>query len=408
MPRGPSGKRKVTADGIVTVHGRTGNGEGSVYFETSRGSWRATYRLPGDLRMHVVRAKTRAEAVERRDLAIATYQPPAGSVSAFSARTTVAELAAWWLNTEARQSVRASSFGTISNRLTPSRLRGLADVPVVELRSEQVMTWKSELLDRLAPSTVADTRATLKQVLDQAVDHGLIVRNPVDKVKPPTVVENKQRRVLTRDQVAQLIVACDVSRYAAAVAIMYTTGLRVSEALGLAWEDIDLDEGTAHVRRAVIEVKGQGKLLGPPKTNGAKGVHFLAPGAVERLRARKAVQDEERERAGLMWKTIVYEKSVVSLVFTAEDGSIGSRQRIDQLVRRKAEALGIDTVGLGTHVGRRTVIDTLRNAGVPLDDIAHHVGHANTSTTAGYVQGMGQRPQQTARRAAELLDPTVA
>ena len=74
------------------------------------------------------------------------------------------------------------------------------DVPVVELRSEQVMTWKSELLDRLAPSTVADTRATLKQVLDQAVDHGLIVRNPVDTVKPPTVVENKDRRVLTRDQ----------------------------------------------------------------------------------------------------------------------------------------------------------------------------------------------------------------
>jgi integrase len=69
--------------------------------------------------------------------------------------------------------------------------------------------------------------------------------------------------------------------------------------------------------------------------------------------------------------------------------------------------LGIDTTGLGTHVGRRTVIDTLRNAGVPLDDIAHHVGHANTSTTAGYVQGVGQRPQQTARRAAELLDPTV-
>jgi integrase len=292
-------------------------------------------------------------------------------------------LAAWWLNTEARQNVRVSSFGAISNRLTSSRLRGLADVPVVELRSEQVMTWKSELLDRLAPSTVADTRATLKQVLDQAVDHGLIARNPVDKVKPPTVEQSKDRRVLTREEVAQLIVACDVSRYAAAVAIMYTTGLRVSEALGLAWEDIDLDKGTAHVRRAVIEAKGHGKLLGPPKTNGAKGVHHLAPGAIERLRVRKAEQDEERERAGPMWKTIVYDKSVVSLVFTAEDGSIGSRQRIDQLVRRKAEMLGIDTVGLGTHVGRRTVIDTLRNAGVPLDDIAHHVGHANTLNDRG-------------------------
>jgi integrase len=397
----------VSADGAVTVHGKTGNGDGSVYYETARGSWRATYRLPGDARVRVVRAKTRAEAVERRDRAIAGYKPPSGSLSAFSDRTTVAEFATWWLATEARQSVRASSFGAISNRLTAARLGGLAAVPIAQLRSEQVMTWKSDLLDRLAPSTVADSRVTLKQVLDKAVDVGLITKNPVDKVKPPTVHEKKDRRVLTRAEVARLIVACDVSRYSAAVAIMYTTGLRVSEVLGLAWEDIDLDAGTAHVRRAVVDVKGHGRQLGPPKTDGSRGIHHLAPGAIERLQARKIAQAEEMVRAATMWKTIVYERSVVSLVFTAEDGSLGSRQKIDELVRRKAEVLGIDSNGLGTHVGRRTVIDTLRNAGVPLDDIAHHVGHANTSTTAGYVQGVGQRPQQTARRAAELLDPTL-
>ena len=408
MPKAPSGKRKKTSDGTIAVYGKAGNGDGSLYFENSRGTWRATYRVPGDPRIRTVRAKTRAEAVQRRDRAIASQGAYADTASSFSSSTTVAQLAAWWLKTEARQSVRPSSFGAISNRLTASRLGALANVPVVDLRSEQVVAWKSDLLDRLAPSTVADTRVTLKQVLDQAVDHGLIARNPVDKVKPPTVEDKKDRRVLTRDEVAKLIIACDVSRYSAAVAIMYTTGLRVSEVLGLAWEDVDLDAGTAHVRRAVIEAKGTGKQLGPPKTKGAKGVHHLAPISIERLRERKLAQDEERERASTLWRTYTSEESVVSLIFTAEDGSLGSRQRIDQLVRRKAEALGIDTKGLGTHVGRRTVIDTLRNAGVPLDDIAHHVGHANTSTTAGYVQGVGTRPQQTARRAAELLDPTLA
>jgi hypothetical protein len=38
--------------------------------------------------------------------------------------------------------------------------------------------------------------------------------------------------------------------------------------LGLAWEDIDLDAGTAHVRRASVYVDGQGQQLGPPKTAG--------------------------------------------------------------------------------------------------------------------------------------------
>jgi integrase len=76
-------------------------------------------------------------------------------------------------------------------------------------------------------------------------------------------------------------------------------------------------------------------------------------------------------------------------------------------IRRQAVANGIDPTQLGTHVGRRTVISELRNSGVPLDDIAAHVGHANTTTTEGYVQGSGTRRQDTASIAFEKLDPKL-
>jgi len=42
-----------------------------------------------------------------------------------------------------------------------------------------------------------------------------------------------------------------------------------------------------------------------------------------------------------------------------------------------------------------------------LADVARHVGHADTSTTAGYVRSFSQRPAATARKAAELLDPSL-
>ncbi len=48
------------------------------------------------------------------------------------------------------------------------------------------------------------------------------------------------------------------------------------------------------------------------------------------------------------------------------------------------------------------------DGGLDLADVARHVGHSNPSTTAAYVKSLGQRPAATARRAAELLDPTVA
>ena len=43
-------------------------------------------------------------------------------------------------------------------------------------------------------------------------------------------------------------------------------GWRVSEVLGLSWEDIDFDAGTATVRRAAVYVDGVGVTLGPTKT----------------------------------------------------------------------------------------------------------------------------------------------
>ena len=402
MPRAPKGKRATADDGSVSVRGKAGNGEGSVYFREGRGIYVATFTIDG--KRKVVEAKTRAAAIERRDLALTKYRPQAGSK--LSGKTTVIELADWWIENVYADRVRSSSRGTTENQLSRDRLGFIADVPVTELRAEQVMAWQSGLLKRLAPTTVLGNLTALKQVLRHAVDLELIPRSPADKVKPPKVDE-KDKRVLTDDEVGQLIGACAGSRYGAAVAILFTTGLRISEVLGLSWEDIDLDAGTARVRRAVTAAKGEGRSLKPTKTVGAKGVHRLGPTAIDLLRKRQAEQVVERAVAGSAWRTYEHGGAVVSLVFAAEDGSLGLRQKVDALMRRKATALGIDPTHLGTHVGRRTVITELRNSGVPLDDIAAHVGHANTSTTEGYVQGSGTRRQDTASVAFTRLDPIL-
>jgi integrase len=83
------------------------------------------------------------------------------------------------------------------------------------------------------------------------------------------------------------------------------------------------------------------------------------------------------------------------------------RQNVTTAVRRACDRAGIDPTGVATHTGRRSVATALFVAGVPLDDVARHVGHVDPSTTARYVQDLGSRPADTARRAAELLDPAV-
>ena len=65
MARKASGKRSKVVDGSFRVHGKASNGEGSIYCD-SDGSWRATYRVPGERSQRRVRGRTREEAIARR------------------------------------------------------------------------------------------------------------------------------------------------------------------------------------------------------------------------------------------------------------------------------------------------------------------------------------------------------
>jgi len=189
---------------------------------------------------------------------------------------------------------------------------------------------------------------------------------------------------------------------------LFCQGWRVSEVLGLAWDDLDLDAGTAHVRRAATHSAASGVTLGPTKTSGAQGLHHLAPIAVAQLRAHRAQQAAERLALGSAWPEHTYRGKPISPVFTNTVGGLVNRQAITKVIQRTAQRAGLDPAGLATHAGRRTVITALyAEGGLDLTDVARHVGHSNHSTTAGYVKSLGERPAATARRAAELLDPTM-
>ena len=52
-------------------------------------------------------------------------------------------------------------------------------------------------------------------------------------------------------------------------------GNRASEVLGLAWDDIDFDAGTATIRRGSTYPRSTGQRLDDPKSRNTAGVHVL-------------------------------------------------------------------------------------------------------------------------------------
>ena len=326
----------------------------------------------------------------------------------FSRTTTVAELSEWWLDTIARHQVRTSTFDSY-RRFSSYLVETLGSMPIVELGAETMTTWQSGLLDRYAPLTVLNCRKVCRPVFDEAVKLGLIPTNPLDLVKAPPAKTRKQGRALTAEEARQLIAAAATMHLGAAVTLLFCQGWRVSEVLGLAWEDLDLDAGTARIQRGASYSPSTGVVLTPTKTRGAEGIHHLAPISVAHLRLRQDEQDRERHAAGVAWPEHRYDGAVVSPVFSTATGALVNRQAINKLIERTARHAGIDPADIGSHTGRRTVVTTLFADGeIDLVDIARHVGHTDTATTARYVKSLGKRPQNTARKAAELLDPSVA
>lgn len=116
MPKAPRGKRVI--DPITTsfrVVNRAPNGQAEPYFDKPRGVWVAPWRKP-DGKVGRPTGKTRVLAVASRDRHIGNVADDARFASldaGFTADSTVAELATWWLQHVARHRVRDTTFATL-------------------------------------------------------------------------------------------------------------------------------------------------------------------------------------------------------------------------------------------------------------------------------------------------------
>jgi integrase len=206
----------------------------------------------------------------------------------------------------------------------------LGATPVRQLRTEQVAAFVSRMVDRGAASRAANIRTQLVQVLDEAVSLGLAETNVAKKVRRPKVPK-VTRPTLTPVEVVKLLDACD-ERFVAVVAFCYLHGWRVSETLGLAWQDLDLEAGAARLRRGSTCNDGEGMVLGPTKTRRTAVWQLLGPSVVQPLRRRRELQALDWERVG-GWPQAECEGEFFDLVFTTPEEKPMLRQNVDRAIR---------------------------------------------------------------------------
>jgi integrase len=119
-----------------------------------------------------------------------------------------------------------------------------------------------------SPKTAANALATLQSVLRYAQRRGWITTDPVELLErhERSRQVRRQQRVLGRAEIERLLAAC-TPRDRLVVATALYTGLRISELLGLIWEDIDLAAGVLRVRAQLSRAHRDASATRvPPKT----------------------------------------------------------------------------------------------------------------------------------------------
>ncbi len=342
--------------------GRRGNGEGSIY-QLPDGRWRGQATIAG--RRVGVYGKTRKEAQaglrELQGNADKGLLPAAG-------RVTVAQLAERWLEDVARHSVKPRTRDFYADKMRLYVLPTLGNCRLTSLQPAHLQKLYSDLLDRgLSAQTVHHVHTVLHRALRQAVEWNHVPRNVADVAHAPRV-KRTEMRVLTAEQANILQMVAADTRYEALIALAVSSGMRKGELLGLRWQDVDLDEGTVHVRRQL----DQNGRVSEPKTAKARRRIGLPASTVAALRAHKRRQAEHRLLWGPEWEDN-------DLVFCTHQGRPLGASNLSRDFKRLLRRAGLPDIRF--HDLRHTNATLLLLQNTPAKVVSERLGHASIQIT---------------------------
>ena len=222
----------------------------------------------------------------------------------------------------------------------------------------------------LSSTSAARTLVAVRGFHRFAVRDGLVTVDPAAAVKPPSPTKRLPKALPLADVEAILTAAGEPGtalalRDRALLEVLYGTGARISEAVGLDVDDLDLVDGTVLLRG-----KGSKERLVPVGSYAVEAVEaYLTrarPGLVSAVAPTRATSG-----------------SVGGALFLNARGGRLSRQSAWAVLVRAAERAGV-TADVSPHTLRHSFATHLLDGGADVRVVQELLGHASVTTTQIY------------------------
>jgi integrase len=291
---------------------KRGQGEGSIY-KRKDGRWVAAINYgyqEGKLNRKTYYGSTRVEVATKLNTAINDKNK---GLPSLDEKQTLEQYLKAWLKDVAKPRVRPRTFESYSCFVDYHIIPALGKKVLTKLTPQHVQQLLNEKSQSgLAAETVRHIHSTLRCALNDAVRWGMLHRNVASLASPPKL-EKREFQVFTNEQLNGLLSAISNDRLESIFWIAIYLGLRRGEILALRWRDIDFDSQTLQVCGTLQRIAGSLQ-ISETKTASSKRSLHMPDTLIEKLKAHRIHQYEDRLKAGLMWQE-------TGLVFVTKFGS---------------------------------------------------------------------------------------
>lgn len=257
----------------------------------------------------------------------------------------------------------------------------IVDIPLYKLNKLELEEWAHRLIKEYNMTRKQYYNATviIRQLLDYAVDLGIISTNPYALVRVNSGRMFRQERkktdetqVYTKSELAALYEAANRDFENAdhwkhqllplLVMFQFQTGLRISEACALRYEDITSDS-QLHIQRMLLNFDN----AVVPYTKGTYGDRYVILTSKAKELIEKAHQRQVERGV-----------SCSDFIFSMTDDPV-PYGAVRKCYEKYCKEIGIKLKS--SHKARKTYISTLFDAGVNINTIRELAGHTDEQTT---------------------------
>lgn len=358
------------------------------YYDESEGKWKQV--------SCTLTSKTRAAQAEARKVLEAKIEQKTNTVFGVSQDLLVSEIANEWL------SIRESEL----KRNTYVRQKSMFDTFLREFGKQKVRKISNIMLQKylLSNDWSVGYRRLFRTLLDSyfvyCLKVGYIETNPIDRVVLPKakksvkLMKQKMKYFLSKEEMREYLLYLRKSkedkRLILLAEFLYLTGMRVGEALGLKWENVDIENKEIHIQYTLVtEGSAENYYLTSPKTVSSIRTIAVSGRVIEIL-------SEYSQLEGKSDLVFIYKQKYPLLLIT-----------FNTFLRRTFKKSGIDKgedFKLTSHVFRHSHISLLSELGVPLKAIMERVGHSNEKTTLSIYTHVTQNMKSEVINKLEKID----